>query len=250
VRKRASFDAIAPHYRWLESLTAGSLLQRCRTAFLHEIRNARNILLLGEGRGRFLREVLRQNPEARITCVDASARMLELARLDARASTAARSPGTVGPDSALDDEWRGRSVEEPDADGNRVRYICEDVLGKWQDDEAAPYDAVASHFFLDCFPPDSLAGIGETVSAATAPGAIWLIADFCLPERGWRRIRAGWILWGLYRFFRVATGLPATRLTPPDANVRAAGFELQNRCHYNFGLLHSDLWVKKARLQV
>src|ERR1044071_8046631 len=75
-----SFDALAPHYRWMEFMLAGEKLQRCRTAFLNEIRGAWNILLLGEGPGRCLLECVRRFANARITCVDASGPMLTQAR--------------------------------------------------------------------------------------------------------------------------------------------------------------------------
>src|SRR4051812_20630121 len=75
-----SFDVLAPHYRWMELLLAGEKLQRCRTAFLKEVADARDVLIVGEGHGRFLVECRRRLPDARITCVDASERMLEVAR--------------------------------------------------------------------------------------------------------------------------------------------------------------------------
>ena len=43
-----SFDALAPNYRWLEFVLAGDKLQLCRTAFLDDIPQAGNILLLGD----------------------------------------------------------------------------------------------------------------------------------------------------------------------------------------------------------
>src|SRR5687768_4095337 len=75
-----SFDRLAPHYRWLEWILAGPKLQRCRTAFLPVITPPRHALLIGEGNGRFLVELLRAHPCVRVLCVDASARMLECAR--------------------------------------------------------------------------------------------------------------------------------------------------------------------------
>jgi len=215
-----SFDGIAPHYRWLERLTAGSLLQRCRTAFLERIREARNVLLLGEGRGRFLGAFLDHNPGADITCLDASARMLDLARAAAE--------------------------HHPARDKQRIRFVRADILDPSWSSRADRYDAVASHFFLDCFPPDQLARVCRTVSACTRPGASWLISDFCVPEQGWRRVRARCILWMMYRFFRVATGLPATHLTAPDPSLTAAGFDLEKREHFSQGLLHSDVWVLQS----
>jgi len=75
-----SFDSLAAHYRWMEWLLAGRKLQRCRTAFLRRINPPREVLLLGEGNGRFLEALLQAHPQARVTCVDASAAMLERAR--------------------------------------------------------------------------------------------------------------------------------------------------------------------------
>jgi len=55
-------------------------LQRCRAAFLNHVGNAQNVLIAGEGNGRFLVECRRKLPSAQITLVDASARMLAEAR--------------------------------------------------------------------------------------------------------------------------------------------------------------------------
>jgi len=256
-----SFDAIAPHYRWLERITAGPLLQCCRTRFLHEIRDARNILLLGEGRGRFLIELLQQNPEAQITCVDASARMLEFSRAELedpplpnrpRPSAAACSlvaedgkpPGPAARNSGISRAGVCTTKQFMAPPMNQVQFIHANILSERLPTGSNPFDAVASHFFLDCFRPDQLAQLCSKVAECTAPGASWLSSDFCLPERGWRRLRASWILWVLYRFFRLATRLPATRLTPPDESLRRAGFRLKDRRHFNHGLLHSDVWVK------
>jgi len=58
------------------------------------------------------------------------------------------------------------------------------------------------------------------------------------------RWRARLILWSMYRFFRVATRLPARRLTAPDPFLAEAGFALQARRVFEWGLLHSDCWTK------
>ena len=73
-------DLIAPHYWWIERLGMGRALERRRRWFLPEIGNARRALVLGDGDGRFLRELLRRNPVVRADYVDLSRRMLELAR--------------------------------------------------------------------------------------------------------------------------------------------------------------------------
>src|SRR5882762_1835947 len=52
----SGFDRLAPHYYWMECVLAGRTLQRCRTAFLEQTRDATAALLIGEGNGRFLAE--------------------------------------------------------------------------------------------------------------------------------------------------------------------------------------------------
>src|SRR4051794_6139617 len=116
-----SFDTLAPYYRWMEWLLAGPRLHRCRTAFENEFCAARRILVLGEGPGRFLEELARINPAARITCVDSSHRML------------------IEAERRL--KKHGASLE--------VEWVHADVLS-WVP-EGTDYDFVVTHFFLDCF---------------------------------------------------------------------------------------------------
>lgn len=208
-----SFDAIAPHYAWLEPILAGRRLQRCRTAFLGELDQVHNALIVGEGNGRFLLEFRRQFRHARITCVDASRRMLDLAR--ARLHRA-----------GLED----RRLEFLHADARRWRP------------SSKVYDLIVTHFFLDCFPARQLRSVIGNLAAGAAPGAAWLLADFRVPSGRLARWRARVILWSMYSFFRAVTRLPATTLTAPEALLTQAGFTLQERHLSEWGLLHSDLW--------
>src|SRR5260370_31911916 len=71
---------IAPLYRWIEYAAFGRALQRRRVALLPEVADARHVLVLGDGDGRFLEKLVHQNPRACVDYVDLSGRMLELAR--------------------------------------------------------------------------------------------------------------------------------------------------------------------------
>jgi ubiquinone/menaquinone biosynthesis C-methylase UbiE len=210
-----SFDRLAPHYRWMEWLLAGGKLQRCRIAFLRDIPAPRRVLMLGEGNGRCLVELLRAHPSADVTCVEASARMLDCARARVRAH-------------GLGDA--------------RIAFIHADAL-QWQP-PAAHFDLLAAHFFLDCFRAEQLAALVPRLAAAATPNAHWLLADFCEPSSGFGKWRARWILRAMYFFFRRVTRLPATHLTPPDAFLRASGFALRERRLADWGLLHSDWWER------
>ena len=215
-----SFDRLAPHYRWMELLLAGRKLQRCRTTFLDTLPPVRHALLLGEGNGRFLREFLRKQSTARVTCVDASPRMLKAAQGRARCPSPPQIP--------------------------QITFICCDAT-QWEPPQGE-FDLVVSNFFLDCFRPDQIDLIAEEISGALTDDARWLIADFCEPRRGWRKWRARLILQSMYWFFRWATALPAGRLTAPDAVLARHGFELQARQTFEWGLLHSDLWVPRSKV--
>ncbi len=208
-----SFDTLAPHYRWMESILAGNKLHRCRTAFLDDLPTARNILLLGEGHGRSLVECRRRFPNAHLTCVDASARMLDQAR---------------------------RNLARHKLTTARVAFIHADAL-HWSP-PAASNDLIVTNFFLDCFRAEQVEQIVAHLATAATPEANWLLADFQLPPAGWRRLRSRLIIGSLYTFFRVMTQLPARKLTPPDLFLERAGFRLQRRRESEWGLLHSDWW--------
>jgi len=214
-----SFDALAPNYRWLEFVLAGDKLQTCRTAFLGEVRGSQSVLILGEGIGRFLVECRRSLPAASITCIDASARMLELSKHRL--------------------ESRGLSLKH-------TEFIHADAL-EWIPPRRA-FDLIITHFFLDCFTPQQLKRLVVNLADAAMPDAEWLLADFQIPPAGLRRYRAQFIHFLMYAFFRAFARLPARKLTPPDELLRANHFELLRRNLSDWGLLHSDRWVRKVPL--
>ena len=203
-----SFDRLAPFYRTIERIAAGGKLQRCRLAFLREIPAPRHVLLAGEGHGRFLPECRRQFPDAEITVIDASAKMLEIART---------------------------SVPH-----ERINFIHADILHLPA--PAGAFDLIVTHFFLDCFDADNLAAVVENLARAATPDAHWLLADFQIPAGTAARLRARAILTLLYRFFRLTCHLRARNLIPPDAHLQTAGFHRQARRTYDWGLLKSEWW--------
>lgn len=212
-----SFDLLAPHYRWIEFVSAGDELQRHRTTFLGQIPGPRHALIAGEGNGRFLAEFRRQFPAAKITCVDASARMLALAK---------------------------KRLARNGSDTSQIEFVRADVLN-WQP-PATEFDLVVTHFFLDCFHPEQIQMLVQKLSAAAGRDAHWLLADFQIPPAGLRRQRARLILWLLYRFFRATTRLPAGELADPGSFLKTAGFQLHRRHIGNWGLLRSDWWQRRA----
>jgi len=208
-----SFDRLAAHYHWMEILFAGGLMQRCRTTFLSRTKNCRRALLVGEGTGKFLVELLRFNPQIQITCVEHCEGMVEQTR---------------------------RRVFAEKLDLSRVKFKQMDVLDWTPPSEK--YDLVVTNFFLDCFHAGQLQRLVPLLAESTTAEAVWLLADFRVPESGWRRWRAIVILTMLYAFFKLATSLSANRLTPPDTLLASSGFILVDRRFASFGFAHSDFW--------
>ncbi len=210
-----SFDTLAPHYRWMERVFAGGLMQRSRAAFIDNTRHARHALIAGEGPGQFLEALLSANTRIRVTCVERSARMIQEAR---------------------------NCLARCRLDSNQVRFVQQDAL-TWPQ-PSGEFDLVVTHFFLDCFSADQLPVLVERLASGATSNATWLVADFCVPRSGWQRWRAQSIVALLYLFFQLTTDLAASRLTPPDPHLRAAGFRLQQRHHWSLGLLQSDFWLR------
>jgi len=198
-------DLIAPHYWWIERLGMGRALERRRRWFLPEIGNAWRALVLGDGDGRFLRELLRRNRVVRADYVDRSRRMLELARQKA---------------------------------GNeRVDYRQADALTvEFPRDE---YDLITTHFFFDCFSPHELELLIGRVAGAAKPGARWIVSEFRTPN-----IPARLLVSALYQFFWITTGLKTRKLVDHRPYLRAHGFRLISASHSRGALVVSELWER------
>lgn len=212
---RPNFDWLAPAYQILERLTYGGLLHWCRTVHLDRLRDCRRALVLGDGDGRFLADLVRTNPKIEVDSVDISPGMIALAR---RRIT--DIPGAIG----------------------RVRFMVADA--RTDPFPASGYDLIVTNFFLDCFRPRELAEVVRRVAGACAPSAIWVDGDFREPPVGWARPVAKGLLAAMYCFFRLTTRLPVGHLTDPAAFLALEGFTLHNEVSRLRGFLSSRLWVR------
>jgi ubiquinone/menaquinone biosynthesis C-methylase UbiE len=209
-----SFDTLAPWYRTLEWIAFGDDLQRCRTACLDEIVAPRRALIVGEGNGRFLCELVRRHPGVEVDCVDVSQRMLQLARKRLERESVEALP--------------------------RVRFLQHD-LTSWSP-PARHYDLVVTHFFLDCFEEAQLAAVVGKLAQATTEGAQWLLADFYVPTNGVARLQARAWLAVMYRFFRLTAGIGARQLIDSSPFLRGEGFALARQHTFRQGMLKSEMW--------
>ncbi|WP_158750160.1 trans-aconitate 2-methyltransferase [Acidobacterium sp. S8] len=211
VSRRLNFDRLARPYRWLEYLTFGPALERCRFHFLPNLTRARHALMLGDGDGRFLRRLLEANPQLHADVADISPTMLAL--LNER----------------LDPGMR-RRVTLHQAD-----------LRSWEP-PGRGYDLVVTHFFLDCLFEEELAALIESIQPKLVSGALWVVSEFARPRGGVRARLSGAVISMLYGMFGLLTGLTVRSLPDHSAALKQAGFQCRMERQWLGGLLVSQYW--------
>ncbi|VTR94666.1 Methyltransferase type 12 OS=Pedosphaera parvula (strain Ellin514) GN=Cflav_PD6498 PE=4 SV=1: Methyltransf_12 [Gemmata massiliana] len=212
---RPSFDWLAPVYRTLERLTFGGLLHWCRTAHLDHLHERRKALIVGDGDGRFLADLLRANPNVEVDSLDISPGMIAVAQ-----QRIATIPGAAA----------------------RVRFVVADA--RTDALPATGYDLVVTNFVLDCFRRPELAIVVHRLASACAPNAMWVDGDFRVPRAGWARPVARLALAGMYAFFRLATRLPAGALIDPAPLIAAESFARASEVSRLGGFLSARLWTR------
>ncbi len=208
----ANFDRVARPYRWLEYMSFGPWLARCRNAQLAHLTGTRHALLLGDGDGRFLARLLAANPTLTADVVDSSHAMLTL----------------------LDRRLRKSQVHQ------RIRLHNADALN-WN--PTGSYDLIVSHFFLDCFSPHQLEQLFDSVLPHALPGAQWVVSEFAIPRNPFAAWFAHRIIRWLYRAFGWTTGLRVRALPDYAASLLRRGLMLSQDQSYLAGLLRSQQWT-------
>ena len=206
------FDLIAKPYRWLEYLTFGPALSRCRNHFLPALAGCCRALILGDGDGRFTARLLSANPYIEVDAVDVSPAMLAL--LTRRAHAAGPTAST------------------------RLRTHFSDAR---HFTPTGTYDLIVTHFFLDCLTQPDLDGLTHGLSQHLAPNALWLVSDFRIPT-GPLRLPARAFIRALYFGFQVLTRVRTTHLPEHAAALNSAGLTRIAQHLSLAGLLTTELW--------
>ena len=209
--RSVNFDPVARLYRWLEYLSFGPWLARCRSAQLAHLTGARHALLLGDGDGRFLLQLLAVNSGLRADVVDSSRSMLTI----------------------LDRRVRQSGGEN----------ICPHLADALQWEPRGHYDLIVSHFFLDCFFPHQLEQLFDRVLPHAQPGAQWVVSEFAVPRNPLTAFLARGIIAALYRVFGLLTGLPVRALPDYAGCMVRRGLVLSHERRFLAGLLRSELWT-------
>lgn len=207
------FDRLARAYRWMEYLSFGTALMRCRTEFISRLAGCRHALVIGDGDGRFTAKLLEANAEIKVDATDASQAMLRA--LCCRAGD----------------------------HSDRVRTQVADAR-TWQPNDTESYDLIVTHFFLDCLTTGEAGALADRIRSAARPGALWVVSEFAVPRSVFGAIVARPLVRALYFAFGLLTGLGICELPDYASAMEAAGFRRIEKRSRICGLLMSELWIK------
>jgi hypothetical protein len=200
----------------MEMFTFGPFLRRCRYAFLDELQNRRNALVLGDGDGRFTARLLEENQLVLIDAIDASPAMLRALLHNVGLRT------------------------------GRVRVHLADIR-QWQP-EGPRYDLIVTHFFLDCLSTKEIVSLASKLKPCAKPGALWVVSEFAIPPGWYGWLVARPVVSALYVVFWLMTGLTRFRLPKYQKALTEAGFTLRQKETRLGGLLVSELWTPETSL--
>lgn len=211
----SGFDRLAKPYRWMEYLSFGRALERCRFHFLPLLRNTQHALLLGDGDGRFTAALLQQAPAADAVAIDVSGGMLR----------------------ALKERCTAVGAE------SRIQTLCTPLNhGLPATLPQNHFDLIVTHFFLDCLNDTEVERIAHDAALCATADARWVVSDFHVPDHGAMRLPSRLIVRSLYLAFRLLTGLRAQQLPAHGPILQRNGWQMQQQQTMLGGLLISELW--------
>lgn len=198
----AGFNKLAPFYNTLSRIVFLNSLEKSQKHFLSHISATDNVLILGGGSGNFLKALLQKHPGLHIDYIDISPVMLKLAQEKARNATSVNF-------------LEGTELSIPET----------------------TYSVVITNFYLDVFSEATLKQIILKIKKHIQPHTKWVVTDF-VKCRFWQRI----ILWLMYRFFRLFTGIEANTLPDWRKILNQTGFEEMDSAKFYGGFIKSSLF--------
>ncbi len=168
-----NFNKVADCYDFGEKFFFGNLLQFSRIHFIEYYNNAKSVLLLGEGCGQFLNQLLKVNKLCETTVLDSSSKMVEK---------------------------QMKNIRSKDLD--RVTFKCLPIEAFTSNQS---FDLICSHFFWDCFSHQELLDILPMYTKILCKDGFWINSDFIDDKSDFNlnflKIRT------MYWFFRLTTGI-------------------------------------------
>lgn len=205
----SGFDLVASFYDPLAKLVFGSSLQDAQAWLLPYIPKGATVLIIGGGSGWLLKQVLLHTCPKQVVYLEASEKMLQLARQQNPASTIVTF--RHGTDADLQPHEQ--------------------------------FDVVITPFLLDLFPDERLSQLMQRLYAVLAPGGLWLFTDFWPVQHQppfWQKLLAK----SMYLFFGVLSGVQGRQLPDYHRHFSESGLKEQQRKVFYSGFVQSKVYRK------
>jgi len=165
------FDKIAFVYDRLAQLVYGKSIIDAQKYFLGKIPGHSKILILGGGTGWILQEIFKLNSNVEIYYIEASSKMISLAK------------------EKINNE--------------QIHFVhgTEDNIP-----QQIQFNVVVTNFYLDLFSDDSMKSVLQKIKISLSSNAQWIVTDF-VNEKSWQRL----LLKVMYAFFRFTSGIEAKK---------------------------------------
>ena len=207
-----NFDFIARHYNWIEKIIFRSDLEKFRSMNIELIKDAKSILLLGDGDGRFLEQVSKMGTEAQIVSVDSSAKMINLSKIRVKTSHL------------------------------NVEFNCSKIEN-FKPSESFNPDLIVAHFFLDCFTYDEALLILDRITRWAAVDAKFIITDFSITEKmSFHTVYQNILTNIMICFFSLFCGISARILPNIPKIMTSSGWNCLSRKRSRHGFINSWIW--------
>lgn len=190
------FDCIAPVYDAMATLVFGGNIKKAQLCYLNEIRKGDRVLIIGGGTGWLLAEVLRTNPGCEIWYIEASSKMISIAK-----SNISKLPNTC------------------------VHFIHGTQA---QIPLHLMYEVVIANFYFDLFSASTLENLIDQIRNLIMPNGKLLVSDFTTNNSWWQSA----LLSLMYMFFRWTCKIEATGL--PDWERQLNNSELEQKASKGF----------------
>ena len=202
--RHSGYDYIAPFYDDAVGLLFGKDIFDAQICFFHLIPPGASVLVLGGGSGWILPELFTFHPGVRVWYIDASEKMISLARKKSANLSVQFIQGT-------------------EAD------IPQGML----------FDVVITNFYVDGFSASVLPGKIRTIQQHLPPHGQWIVTDFV--ETGQRKHQLA--LWLTHVFFRILVNHPNRRLVNWIEAFRTSGLHLEKEKEFHQGFIKTMLYV-------
>lgn len=196
------FDRLAPIYDSLAQLIIGKGIQISQLYFLNYLKEKKKLLILGGGTGWILPYIVEINPTLKIDYIELAPKMILKAKQSLKEYT-------------------------------NISFI----VGTEENIPHHDYDSVLTNFYLDLFTDTKLNDVIGKIKKSLLPNAHWIATDF-VSEQGWHKV----MLWIMYRFFNITTGLMTYSLPQWENALIQANGKLVAMRKYSRGFIKTTVY--------